>query len=80
MLIRGLTKAIVRKNTMREVIFRKCSRCHRFSEIFQCIINRRRNTNSRIFLQKPFKTILRMENIGQKYHDHKISVKYLIMT
>ena len=48
------TKVTVRKNTMRGDNFRKCSRCHRFSEIFQCVINRRRNTDSRIFRQTPY--------------------------
>ena len=48
------TKGALRKNIMRQVSFRKCSRCHRFSEIFQCVINWRRNTNSRIFRQKPY--------------------------
>ena len=28
----------VRKKTIRNDNFRKCSRCHRFSEIFQCAI------------------------------------------
>ena len=28
------TKTTVRKNTMRQDNFRKCSRCHRFNEIF----------------------------------------------
>ena len=33
--------------------FRKRSACHRFTEIFQCVINRQRDTNSRIFRQNP---------------------------
>ena len=48
------TKATVRTNTMRQDNFRKRFKCHRFNEIFQCVINRRRNTNSRIFCQKPY--------------------------
>ena len=43
------TEATVRKKTMREDNFSKCSGCHRFSEIFQCVINRRMNTNACIF-------------------------------
>ena len=39
------TKATVRKNTMRQDNFGKCSRCHHFSEIFQYVINRRKNAN-----------------------------------
>ena len=48
------TKATVRKKSMRQDNFRKCSRCHRISKIFQCVINRRRNTNSRMFCQQPY--------------------------
>ena len=44
-----LHKTTVKKKTMRQGDFRKCSRCHRFSKIFQCVINRRMNTNPRIF-------------------------------
>ena len=47
-------KATVRKKTMKLDNFRKCSRCHCFSEIFQCVINRQMNTNSRIFRQKSY--------------------------
>ena len=39
----------VRKKTMRQDHFRKCSRCQHFSEIFKYIINRRMNTNFCIF-------------------------------
>ena len=39
----------VGKITMRQDRFRKCSRCHRFSEPFQCVINRRMNSNSCTF-------------------------------
>ena len=39
----------LRKKTRIEDNFKKCSRCRRFSQIFQCVINRRMNTNSRIF-------------------------------
>ena len=42
------------ENTMRQDNFRKCSRCQRFNEIFQYLINRRRNTKSGIFRQKPY--------------------------
>ena len=53
--------------------FRKCSRCYCFSEIFQCVKSRWRNTNSHLFSSKAiFKTILRMENIGQIYQKHKM--------
>ena len=39
------TKVNLRKKTMRQNNFSKCSRCHRFSEIFQYVINRWINTN-----------------------------------
>ena len=42
------TKITVRKETMRRNDFRKCSRSHHFSKIFQCVIKRLINTNSRI--------------------------------
>ena len=48
------TKATVRQKTTRQDNFGKCSTCHRFSEIFQRIKNRRRNKNSCIFHQKPY--------------------------
>ena len=38
--------------TMRQDNFRKCSRCHRFSEIFQCVINRWENTKTLTFFVK----------------------------
>ena len=50
---------------MRQDNFKKCYKCHRFSEIFQCVINRRRNTKAIL------KTILRIEKRGQKYIKHK---------
>ena len=70
-------KVFVRKNTMRQGNFRKCSRYHRFSKIIQSVISRRRNTNSGIFVKR---LILIMKNIGQIDHKHKISVKDLIVT
>ena len=65
---------------MGEDNFRKCSKCHCFSEIFQGVING--GTQTLIFFVKShkFKIILRMENIGQIYNKHKISVKHLIVT
>ena len=62
---------------MRQEKFRKCSICHRFSEIFQLVINRRINKNSRIFLLKTIlNIILRMENIRQISHKHTIREMY----
>ena len=52
---------------MRKDNFRKCSSCHRVSEIFQCVINRRMNT-SYFSLKAILKTISRMESIGQIYN------------
>ena len=48
------TKAIARKNTLRQDNFRKCSWCHHFSKRFQCVIKRQSNTNARIFRQNPY--------------------------
>ena len=44
-------KVTVRKKTLRQDNFRKCPRCHRFSEISQWVDEQDRgmNTNSRIF-------------------------------
>ena len=56
---------------MRQDNFRKCSTRHRLSEIFQCIISRRMNTNSYFLFKAILNSILRMENIGQIYHKHK---------
>ena len=68
---------------MRQDVFRKPSRCLRFSEIFRCVINnsmRHKHKLSYFSLKAILNTILRMENIGQIYHKSKKSVKYLIMT
>ena len=66
---------------MRQDNFRKCSRCHRFNEIFKCVINRRRNTESRIFRQKPYSNLMEMNGkIKSKYITSKKAVKYLIET
>ena len=45
--------------------FGKCSTCHHFSEVFQCVINRRRYTNSRIFRRNDFKIGKYRANISQ---------------
>ena len=45
--------------------FRKLSTCHRFSEIFQWLINRRRNANSCIFRQIILKMKKYKTNISQ---------------
>ena len=60
--------------------FRKSYTCHRFSEIFQCVINRRRDTHSYFFSKTISKSVLRMENLGQIHHKHKIYVEYFIVT
>ena len=57
---------------MRQGNFRKCSRCYRFSKIFQCVINREEHKLSYFWSKAIFKTVLRMENIGQIYHKHAI--------
>ena len=58
---------------MRQDNFRKCSRCHRFSEIFRCVINRQMNTNSRIFVKSCIEYYFKNE----KYRT-KINRKYKI--
>ena len=56
--------------------FRKCSRCHRFSEIFRYVINRQMNTNSRIFVKSRieyyFKNEKYMTKINRKYKIREI--------
>ena len=64
-------KLLLRNKIMGQYNFRKCSMFHPFSEMFQCVINRRRNANSYFSPQAIVKAILRMENIGQIYHKHK---------
>ena len=64
----------VRKKTIRNDNFRKCSRCHRFSEIFQCAITDG-GTQTLVFfvishIQNYFKN-------GKIYHKHKIQNTYL---
>ena len=57
---------------MRQENFRICSWYHRSSEIFQCVINGRMNTNSYFSLKAILNAILRMGNIGQIYDKHNI--------
>ena len=60
--------------------FRKCSMCHHFSEIFQCVINSQTEEHKLSYFLSKAKNILKMENIGQLYRKHKIPVKYVIVT
>ena len=57
-------KFLNQRKLLDRVFLRKCSRCHHFSKIFQCVINKERNTNLYFSSKAIFKTILRMEKIG----------------
>ena len=68
------TKATVRKKAMRQDNFRKRSRCHYFSEVFQWVLNRWRNTNLIFFLKSHIQNHFKngKYRISQIYHKHKI--------
>ena len=57
---------------MRQDDLRKCCSCHRFSHKHKRHKQTDEHKLSHFSLKALFKTVLRMENIGQIYHKHKI--------